>query len=230
MYQYVTDKEFLKKSYSMCADLVNQLVQELKSYGIQAKMSTVGSKKRGLITQNGREPIDYDFNLWVSSADDFNIQGNPGRLKQEVIKAFNFVLSKNGWANCEDSTSAITTKKHQLRESSRIMFKIDICIVRKAGQGTWYRLIHKKTGYTWLDQYYWMQGPSTTGIEEKEKFLKPDHWEEVREVYLQKKNMYLERQEMDNHPSYNCYIEAVNEVYTRRYKSKSLGYFSIITF
>ena len=59
MYQYVTDKEFLKKSYSMCADLVNQLVQELKSYGIQAKMSTVGSKKRGLITQIGREPKHF---------------------------------------------------------------------------------------------------------------------------------------------------------------------------
>lgn len=52
MYRYVTDKEFLKKSYSMCADLVNQLVQELKSYGIQAKMSMVGSKKRGLIRKS----------------------------------------------------------------------------------------------------------------------------------------------------------------------------------
>ena len=230
MYRYVTDKEFLKKSYSMCADLVNQLVQELKSYGIQAKMSTVGSKKRGLITQYGREPIDYDFNLWVSSAEEFDIQREPKRLKQEVIEAFDFVLSKNGWEDCEDSTSAITTKKHQLGGSSRIPFKIDICMVRESWQGTWYRLIHKKTGYTWADQYYWSQGPSIAGIKEKERFLKPDYWEEVREVYLQKKNMYLERQEMDNHPSYNCYIEAINEVYTRRYKSKSLGYFSIITF
>lgn len=230
MYRYITDKEFLKKSYSMCADLVNQLVQELKLYGIQAKMSTVGSKKRGLITQNGREPIDYDFNLWVSSAEEFDIQGNPRRLKQEVIEAFNFVLSKNGWKDCEDSTSAITTKEHQLVDGSRIPFKIDICIVMEAWQGTWYRLIHKKTGYTWADQYYWVQGPSISGIEEKEKFLKPDHWEEVRKVYLKKKKMYLERQEMDNHPSYNCYIEAVNEVYARRHKSKPLGYFSIITF
>lgn len=110
MYQYVKDKEFLKKSYSVCADLVNQLVQELKSYGIQAKMSTVGSKKRGLITQNGCEPIDYDFNLWISSAEEFDIQREPKRLKQEVIEAFDFVLSKNGWEDCEDSTSALPQK------------------------------------------------------------------------------------------------------------------------
>lgn len=45
MYQYVTDKEFLKKSYSMCADLVNQLVQELKSYGIQAKCPRLEARK-----------------------------------------------------------------------------------------------------------------------------------------------------------------------------------------
>lgn len=65
MYHYVTDKVFLKESYSICADLVNQLVQRLKKYGIESKMSVVGSKKRGLVTQNEKEPIDYDFNLYI---------------------------------------------------------------------------------------------------------------------------------------------------------------------
>ena len=49
MYHYVTDKEYLKQTYSICADIVNQLVQELKHYEIDAYMATVGSKKRGLI-------------------------------------------------------------------------------------------------------------------------------------------------------------------------------------
>ena len=49
MYHYVTDKVFLKESYSICADIVNQLVQNLKSYGIASSMSVVGSKRRGLI-------------------------------------------------------------------------------------------------------------------------------------------------------------------------------------
>lgn len=31
MYEYVADKEFCGKAYSICADTVNQLVQELKN-------------------------------------------------------------------------------------------------------------------------------------------------------------------------------------------------------
>ena len=46
MYRYVEDKVFLRESYSICADIVNQLVQNLKSYGIESRMSVVGSKKR----------------------------------------------------------------------------------------------------------------------------------------------------------------------------------------
>ena len=37
-------------------------------------------------------------------------------------------------------------------------------------------------------------------------------WEEVRQCYLDKKNLYLKRND-NNHPSFICYIEAVNEVY-----------------
>ena len=77
MYHYVKDKVFLKESYSICADIVNHLVQNLKSYGIKSRMSVVGSKKRGLVTQNEKEPIDYDFNLWIDSAEDINIVNNP---------------------------------------------------------------------------------------------------------------------------------------------------------
>lgn len=47
MYHYVEDQVFLKESYSVCADIVNQLVQNLKKYGIKSRMSVVGSKKRG---------------------------------------------------------------------------------------------------------------------------------------------------------------------------------------
>ena len=41
-----------------------------------------------------------------------------------------------------------------------------------------------------------MQGPFTKGIEEKEILLNLDYWEEVRDTYLAKKNMYLHRQDV----------------------------------
>lgn len=61
MYKFVTDKVYLKESYRICAGMVNQLVQNLKGRGIQARMAVAGSKKRGLVTQNEREAIDYDL-------------------------------------------------------------------------------------------------------------------------------------------------------------------------
>ena len=215
MYHYVKDKVFLKESYSICADIVNQLVQNLKSYGIKSRMSVVGSKKRGLVTQNEKEPIDYDFNLWIDSAEDINIVNNPKELKQTIITAFNEVLEWNGWKTCDDSTSAITTKQRTLKKGNKTKFSIDVCIVREDGWGNWYRLIHKKTGYSYCDQYWWQQGPTTKELNKKEKYLKikTGPWMRVKQVYLEKKNRYLSRQDRDNHPSYNCYIEAINEVY-----------------
>ncbi|MCI8293780.1 MAG: hypothetical protein HFH53_09660 [Hespellia sp.] len=215
MYDYVKDKVFLKESYSICADIVNQLVQNLKSYGIQSRMSVVGSKKRGLVTQNEKEPIDYDFNLWIESAENINIVNNPRELKQAIIAAFNEVLEWNDWKTCDDSTSAITTKQRILKKGNKTPFSIDVCIVRKDGWENWYRLVHKKVGNLYCDQYYWQQGPTTRDLNKKEECLKANYWIRVRDVYLKKKNLYLSRQDMDNHPSYNCYIEAVNEVYTQ---------------
>lgn len=215
MYHYVTDKVFLKESYTICADMVNQLVQNLKSYGIRSRMSVVGSKKRGLITQNEKEPIDYDFNLWIDSAKNINIESNPEKLKNTIIEAFNEVLSHNGWKNCNDSTSAITTKHGVLTKGNKTLFSVDIGIVRSDAEGNWYRLIHKKTGCIKNDQYYWSQGPSIKNLKQKEAYLKPDHWVKVRKAYLDKKNMYLSRQDMANHSSYNCYIEAINETYNK---------------
>ena len=47
-------------------------------------------------------------------------------------------------------------------------------------------------------------------------------WQEVRDKYLEKKNMYLSWQD-HNHPSFVVYVEAVNEVYNR-YFNRGGGY------
>ena len=80
--------------------------------------------------------------------------------------------------------------------------------------GQLHRLIHRKTGNTWYDQYYWNMVPNSRDLWDKEDYLKPDYWKYVRETYLDKKNMYLSRNDYE-HPSFVCYIEAVNEVYEK---------------
>jgi len=211
MYHYVTDKEFLKQSYSICADLVNQLVQELKGYEIDSEMHTVGSKKRGLITQNENEPIDYDFNLLIHNPD---AVGSPGDLKKQIMEAFNDVLERNGLRNCDDSTSAITTKRMQMKKGNKTEFSIDVCIVRIDRYGKCQRLIHQKHQWIQYGQYYWNDVCNQEDLWEKEDYLKPDYWQLVREKYLDRKNFYLRRGDYD-HPSFVCYIESVNDIYNQ---------------
>ena len=210
MYHYVTDKEYLKQTYSICADIVNQLVQELKHYEIDAYMATVGSKKRGLITQNEKESIDYDFNLFIENADAFRAD----ELKRRVMDAFNEVLNRNDWGDCQDSTSALTTEQRVLKKGNKTPFSIDVAIVKEDAWGTLHRLKHNKTGIVALDQWYWNMAPNSQKLWDMEDYLKPAYWQLVRDAYLDKKNMYLTRHDHD-HPSFVCYIDAVNEVYAQ---------------
>ena len=222
MYHWVEDKDFIKRSYSQCAGIVNELVQRLKSYDIDAGMYVVGSKKRNMITQNGEEDIDYDFNLLIRNAKDFS----EGELKKTVQIAFNHVLTKHGMENCNDSKSVLTTKTMRLKKGNQTGFKMDICIVSYCDDGQLQRLIHKKTGRDQFDQWYWNKVPNSKDLQEKERKLKPKYWAEVRDVYLVKKNYYLRWQNY-YHPSFNCYIEAVNEVYDNRVRYEN---FSVVNF
>lgn len=212
MYHWVEDKEFLKRSYSLCADIVNQLVHNLKKYGIDASMNVVGSKKRNMITQNEKEDIDFDFNLLIENADDFH---DVKILKQRIQMAFNEVLSDNEMEDCEDSTSALTTKPIHFTKGNRTDFYIDVCIVKMDRNGQLHRLIHDKTGNTWFDRWYWNMVPNSQKLWDKEDELKPDYWKHVRQAYIDKKNMYLQRSYDHSHPSFVCYIEAVNEIYEK---------------
>ncbi|MBR5637724.1 MAG: hypothetical protein IKW81_12420 [Pseudobutyrivibrio sp.] len=212
MYHYVEDKKFLHKSYSFSADIVNQLVQHLKHFDIETQMSLVGSGNRNMVTQNGNGPIDFDFNLIIEYAPDIR---DCRYIKDTVMLAFNDVLDNKKLPNCKDSTSVITTREFHFTEGNQTGFSIDICIVYLDEDDNWYRLIHQKTGNVNFDRYYWNQGPNTREVWEREDFLKDNnYWNEVRDTYLKKKNMYLCRH--DNwHHSFNCYIEAINEVYSK---------------
>lgn len=211
MYHWVEDKDFLNRAHSKCADLVNQLVQEAKKHGVGSSMKTVGSMGRNMVTQNEKEPIDFDFNLWVQNVDFF---GSGKELKESVRKAFDVVLKRNGLDNCEDSRSALTTKKMHFPQGNRTEFSIDVCIVKKDAYGL-HRLIHKKTGVVQNDQWFWNLIPDSKDLHEKEKALKEsEKWNVVREAYLDKKNMYLRRGDHE-HPSFICYIESVNDIYNQ---------------
>jgi len=218
MIHYIEDKAFLKRMKSLCSDIVNQLVQSINNDSLMTvEAHLVGSGARNLITQNANEPIDLDYNLCVLEV--FGISFNDGqRVKNHIMKHFNVTLNNNGWSDCQDSTSAFSTELRHFTKGNKTEFKIDLAIVRENNYG-WERLIHRKTGFIAYDQWYWNESPSSRGLTDKVENIKKENlWLEVRDLYLEKKNMYLCRGEKNNHPSFNVYIETINEIYYKYFR------------
>lgn len=213
MYHYIEDKVFLKDIKYLCSNIINQLVQLINNdYVMEVGAHLVGSGARNLITQNSNEPIDLDYNLMIIDSE-ININ-NCREIKEYIRKQFNMILNKNGWSDCMDSTSVLTTKKRYFTKGNPTGFSLDLAIVFNDCNG-WHRLIHEKTGYAARDRYYWNLVPDSRNLFDKVADIKDEHlWNEVIDEYLEKKNMYLRRQDY-NHPSFNVYVETVNQVFNK---------------
>ena len=226
MYQYVS-RDALSGVRSCCSDLINQLKQRINNDGeLEVTAYLVGSGARNMVTQNANEPIDLDYNLEILSPH-FPGWGWDGRRIKEYIKEqFDDILCANGWGYCRDSTSVLTTKKRLLK-GAPFRFSIDLAILRQDSLG-YHRLIHAKTGFTDRDQWYWNQVPYSQGLDKRVKRLKERHlWNEVRDTYLDKKDLYLSRQEQTRHPSFNVYIEAVNQVHDKYFPPLASAYHTL---
>ena len=82
-----------------------------------------------------------------------------------------------------------------------------MAIVSRNIYGNLQRLIHNKK----TESFTWGRVKNTMDIEYKADSLKgAELWNKVRERYLFFKNQFLNDY---NHPSFVCYIKAVNEVY-----------------
>lgn len=213
MYHWITDKNFLKDMRRECTNIVNQLKQIINNEGVMTvDYHMVGSGAKNLETQNAEQPVDLDYNIELLDVS-FDIN-DCRRIKNYIMTKFNEVLNSRGWKNCSDSTSALTTQQWVFKTGNKTPFSIDLGIICKSKKN-WFRLIHQKTGIIDNDSWIWNEGPDSSELSQRATWLKnPKHnyWEEVRQAYLDKKNMYLSRRD-NNHPSFNCYIEAVNEVY-----------------
>lgn len=213
MYHYLDDKEFLKKMKRLAGDIMQDACHILKEeYDIGANFYIVGSGAKNLIMQNESKAIDLDYNLEILRCEDFMACR---KIKECVRKAFNKALQIHGWGDCEDSTSSLTTEKRCFTQGNDTAFSIDVCIVTTI-EGELNRLIHEKTGWVCHDKYYWNIAPNSKEVKRKVNYIKKaKKWQCVREQYKNIKNRYL-RHNDHNHPSFICYIEAVNNVYNSR--------------
>ena len=232
VYHYVNDKEFISHLKRYCGEIMQRLCHTLKEeYDIGSNFYLVGSGAKNLILQNESNPIDLDYNLEIVRCEDFR---DCRYIKECVRKAFNIVLNQFDWKDCNDSKSSLTTKTRRFTKGNHTEFSIDVCITKRDEKGNFYRLIHEKkdfkykdkyywniaivrnsermSSFTYKDKYYWNIAPNSSKIKRKVDFIKgKGKWEMVREQYRNIKNRYLTHNDY-NHPSFVCYIEAVNNV------------------
>ena len=214
MYHYLDDKEFVSKMRNLCGDIMQDLCHILKEdYDIGATFYLVGSGARNLIMQNNNEPVDLDYNLEIIRCEDFE---DCRYIKECVRKSFNKALKVNDLDDCNDSTVPLTTELIYFTEGNDKEFRMDVCITARDEDDNYYRLVHEKTGFALHDRYFWNIAPNSKRINEKVDYIKKcSKWMLVRQQYEKIKNMYLIRNDY-NHPSFVCYVEAVNNVYNLR--------------
>ena len=213
MYHWIEDKEFLSKMRSACSDIVNKVVLSInKDEKMNVHMQLVGSGAKHLETQNENEAVDLDYNINIIEI--YDSKYADGKLLKEYIqKKFNEVLKSKGLNDCDDSKSALTTKKMQFNSGNKTSFSIDLTITKLVSEKC-NKLIHVKTGDFRTDKWEWNIIRDSSKIDYKAKCIKDNGlWNKLRQTYLNKKNYYLSNND-NEHPSYNCYIESINEVYS----------------
>ncbi len=214
MYHYLDDKEFVSKMRNLCGDIMQDLCHILKEdYDIGATFYLVGSGARNLIMQNNNEPVDLDYNLEIIRCEDFE---DCRYIKECVRKSFNKALKVNDLDDCNDSTVPLTTELIYFTEGNDTEFRMDVCITVRDEDDNYYRLLHEKTGFVLYDRYFWNIAPNSKRINERVNYIKKSgKWMMVRQQYEKIKNMYLTHND-NNHPSFICYVEAVNNIYNSR--------------
>ena len=209
MYSFVSKKS-VQPYKSLCSDKMNQLKMNLSNnFDIECEFELIGSGARNLVTQNAAESYDLDYNLIIYSMSN-EFWDNPRKLKDAIREELNKILGSTFFRDAQDSTSVLTARLFFKDDPKKKEFSFDIGILVKNRVGNFCRLIHEKS---FNERFYWNEVPESHNVSEKSDELKKyGWWEDVRDAYLELKNMYLSRNDC-THPSFIIYVEAVNQVY-----------------
>ena len=204
MYKFAKQKD-VRELTKWCDGIINEVQKEVKEY-VTFSFNLIGSGGKKLVTQNGDEAFDLDYNLIIQK-DKQGLIDDPKRLKDIIRHAFDIALKEEleGYSGASDSTSVL---KISITDRGKKVFSFDVAIYVEADNGFVYRLIHdKNTG-----RYIWNQVPKSKNYEAKIQAIKENgEWEGLKERYLELKNMHLRKG--DRVKSFSIFLEALNEFY-----------------
>ncbi|MCI8335560.1 MAG: hypothetical protein HFI72_00125 [Peptococcaceae bacterium] len=184
-------------------ELIHQVRNEVRNH-FTFQYEFVGSVKRNMVTYDIKSNVGFDFDVNIMVNDD-DENYSAKEIKHILMQAFNKLAYKYHYAPCENNTRVFTIKVKD-REHSQILYSCDFAIVNNYGhhQQQYIRFNKKSNIYTWEKQpkgFYLLP--------EKIQFCKENNlWPDVRETYLEKKNMNMD----NNKKSRSIFAEAIHQV------------------
>ncbi len=179
-----------------------------KKYDTTFQFKLVGSANRHLVTKikNGNRGYDFDYNLILQK---YDLWDNPKKLKQQFMAAFSEAVKGTPYKSPEDSTSSITIKVVDKKES-KIIRSCDLAIIYYVDDDD------TDEGYMFLKN--WKNGSysfeprslSQNSDYKLEEILEYEQgWNMIREEYLKIKN----RNKYTNKKSFVLCLESIHNVY-----------------
>ena len=207
MYSYVEDKEIRGELRTACESIITNVQKSFLRNYFTFQFKLIGSGDTRLITQNGNNGnFDLDYNL-ILQKDKQGLINNPKKIKELFIDAFNQVNPELGFKPANNSKSVITSR---LVIDNRLYFSFDVAILCEGNNGNYYKIIYDK----YSNRYLWNEVKSSRGYQEKLIILKRSgKWQEIKDLYLQKKNMHMRRD--DGIESFSILLETLNELCSR---------------
>ena len=208
-FEYVSKRQAAPYK-SKLIEIIHSVQNEVRD-DFTFQFTFIGSSSRNMITFDPTTNIGFDFDVNLEVNDD-DENYDAGEIKTILRNAFTRVSRQYGYNKCEDSTRVITIKVVDYWRS-RISHSCDFAVVYNGKKGQQYIRLNKKTGeYNWV-----FQKQPYEDLEKRAEFLKKNgHWNEVLDVYLDKKNT---NDNPDKH-SRSLYAETINECYRRHYNHK----------
>ena len=207
-FEYVTKREYssVKKDLIKLITLVKKEVSDYFDFNF----SFIGSVKTNTITREINSNIGYDFdvNLRVNDGDE-NFSAK--EIKKILMNGFNKYNYLFSYDYCEDSKRVITIKVKD-RNNSRILHSCDFAIVYDCSDGRQRYIRFNKN----QDSYSWEYQPKGFyQLEERKELIKQAGlWQEVRDLYLYKKNNNVDI----NKKSRSIFAETINEIYKQNFE------------
>lgn len=206
-YEYVSKKQAVPYKAELI-EIINKVQDEVRD-NFTFQFTFIGSSSRNMITfdPTTNKGFDFDVNLEVN---DENEDYSAEEIRTIIRNALTRISRQYGYDKCEDSTRVLTIKVIDPWHS-RISHSCDFAIVYDGKIGQQYIRFNKEAGtYTWE-----FQKQPYKDLEKRAEFLKKHgHWDEVLDVYLNKKNS---NEDPDKH-SRSLYAETINECYIRHHK------------